>query len=125
MVNNKGDHSERCAKLMSHILSVHHVWIHRIMKTPDNHNTWRIIPDNNWTNKNFQLKEISEKIIDKFGIDQIIDYSNSKGNRFSNEIKDIFFHVINHSNYHRAQINQLFRSDLIEPVSVDYIFYKR
>ena len=51
--------------------------------------------------------------------------TNSKGETFSNKIKDILFHIINHSTYHRAQIATDLKQNGIEPINTDYIFYKR
>ncbi|WP_185211767.1 DinB family protein [Sphingobacterium mizutaii] len=34
------------------------------------------------------------------------------------------FHIINHSNYHRAQIATELRKQEIEPIQTDYIKYK-
>lgn len=36
--------------------------------------------------------------------DQAIDYENSRGERYSNEIDAIVQHVINHGTYHRGQL---------------------
>jgi uncharacterized damage-inducible protein DinB len=44
---------------------------------------------------------------------------------FSNTIKDILFHMINHSTHHRAQIAMDMRNNKLEPLPLDYIFYKR
>ncbi|QLH28398.1 MAG: hypothetical protein HWD63_02710 [Candidatus Parvibacillus calidus] len=39
-------------------------------------------------------------------------------------MKDIIFHIINHSTYHRGQIAMEFRQSGLEPLNTDYIFYK-
>jgi uncharacterized damage-inducible protein DinB len=65
------------------------------------------------------------EILDKFDLNETIHYSNSKGQAFSNSIRDILFHVINHSTYHRGQIATDFKHSGIEPLATDYIFYKR
>ena len=52
-------------------------------------------------------------------------YHNTKGARFETSLKDIITHLINHSTYHRAQINLLFRQNNIEPAITDYIYYTR
>ena len=65
------------------------------------------------------------QILDKFDLNESINYSNSKGQAFSNSIRDILFHVINHSTYHRGQIATEFRIHELEPLVTDYIFYKQ
>ncbi|MEM1003550.1 MAG: DinB family protein, partial [Bacteroidota bacterium] len=54
-----------------------------------------------------------------------IDYVNSKGNAYGNELKDILFHIINHATHHRGQILVDMRNHKMEPPVLDYIFYKR
>jgi uncharacterized damage-inducible protein DinB len=44
---------------------------------------------------------------------------------FTNTIKDILFHIINHSTNHRGQIAVDFRNNGLEPLVLDYVFYKR
>ncbi|MCF8317339.1 MAG: hypothetical protein K9I02_01220 [Haliscomenobacter sp.] len=55
----------------------------------------------------------------------IINYSNSKGQLFSNSIQDMLFHIINHSTYHRGQVATEFKRQGLEPLVTDYIFFKR
>lgn len=43
----------------------------------------------------------------------------------SPKIKDIMFHIVNHSTYHRAQIATELKDHGIEPLKTDYILYKR
>ena len=69
--------------------------------------------------------EHSLHILDKFDLTATMSYTNSKGQTFSNSIRDILFHVINHSTYHRAQIATEFKQNGLEPLVTDYIFYKR
>lgn len=54
-----------------------------------------------------------------------IGYKTSKGDAFQNTVKDILFHIINHSTYHRGQIAANCKEYGIEPLMSDYIFYKR
>jgi uncharacterized damage-inducible protein DinB len=58
-------------------------------------------------------------------LEKRIEYKNTKGEVFVNNMKDILMHVINHSTYHRAQIAQLIRQNGGEPAKTDYIVYQR
>jgi uncharacterized damage-inducible protein DinB len=69
--------------------------------------------------------EQSLQILDKFDLNEIISYSNSKGQAFRDRIQDLLFHVINHSTYHRGQIATEFRQHGLEPLATDYILFKR
>ena len=62
-----------------------------------------------------QNKDFSEKIA----------YTNSSGQNYANTVQEILFHIINHSTYHRGQIMSLLKNNGVEPITTDYIFYKR
>jgi uncharacterized damage-inducible protein DinB len=92
--------------------------------TSSPYGTWEIhqIPDfYEIDRKNF---EHSILILDKFELNQTIQYSNRKGQIFNNSARDILFQVINHSTYHRGQIATEFRQSGLEPLLTDYIYYK-
>jgi len=57
--------------------------------------------------------------------DARVEYKNAAGEKYTNSVKDIITHVINHSTYHRAQIAQLIRQSGGEPAKTDYIVYQR
>ena len=78
------------------------------------------------------LKKINEvnfqnsiRIIDSFNLEERISYFNSKGEEFINTIRDMLFHVVNHSTYHRGQIATDSKLHGLAPLVTDYIFYKR
>ncbi|HEU0125158.1 MAG TPA: DinB family protein, partial [Flavobacterium sp.] len=73
-------------------------------------------------NKNY---EHTLQILNDYDLKLIINYSNSKGQLFSNSIQDMLFHIINHSTYHRGQIATEFKRQGLEPLVTDYIFFKR
>ncbi|MNI18738.1 DinB family protein [compost metagenome] len=58
-------------------------------------------------------------------LDNLITYSNSKGEEFKTSIRDILTHVALHGQYHRGQINSRLRAEGIEPVTTDYILFVR
>ncbi len=116
--------SEKCIKLLSHILNVHQIWNCKIQRERPLYGTWEIhqIQDSHEIDrKNF---EHSILIQDKFELSQTIQYSNSNGHIFNNSVRDILFQVINHSTYHRGQIATEFRQSGLEPLLTDYIYYK-
>ena len=70
----------------------------------------------------FDLFQITTNIED---FEKRIDYENSEGRLFNNTVQDILFHIINHSTHHRGQISTDFRQNGLEPLQLDYVFYKR
>lgn len=121
---NKTRTNEKTQKLINHLINAQQIWNARIQNT-EQFDVWQI---NDW----FQLSiidsknyETSLKIVNDFDLNASIQYTNSKGETFSNKIKDILYHIINHSTYHRAQIATDLKQNGIEPINTDYIFYKR
>jgi uncharacterized damage-inducible protein DinB len=50
-----------------------------------------------------------------------VTYTNSKGESFTSEVRDILMHVIMHSVYHRGQIALDMRTAGFEPAYTDFI----
>lgn len=115
-------------RLLSHIISAQQIWLNRITGTPSN-----ITPWDNYTIDESIIKtvELTSKWINLLQgngqtfLDKRIQYQNSKGETFTNSIKDIVTHVINHAAYHRAQIAQHVKRANGTPAVTDYIVYQR
>lgn len=117
--------TERAVKMFNHVLNAHQVWNSRIAKDRHSVSPWDLRPVG-------ELKEIdrvnyvnSVQVLDQAELTSVIRYTNSKGDTYSSSVRDILFHVINHSTYHRGQIASEFKQNGIEPLVTDYIFYKR
>nr|WP_299382490.1 DinB family protein [Allomuricauda sp.] len=118
--------SGTCTKLFSHILNAHHIWNHRIVGKPHAFKVWQLHEVEAWGDIHYENQRTSFEIItnaDDFG--KRIDYENSQGRTYANDLKDILFHIVNHSTHHRGQILMDFRASGMEPEPLDYIFYKR
>ncbi|MBT1703210.1 damage-inducible protein DinB [Fulvivirgaceae bacterium PWU20] len=116
--------SDHCIKLISHILNVHGIWNHKIAPRELQYERWEKHHIHQLHEINKKNYEDSVSILDSFDPDKVIDYRLSTGQPFRNSIRDILFHVINHSTYHRAQIATEFRQMGLEPLLTDYIAYK-
>lgn len=116
------DHS---VKLFSHILNAHHIWNSRIERKPYSVGVWDITPMDTWKEMDRENYETSLNILSTYDPDLLISYRTSGGESFTSIVRDILFHIINHSTHHRAQIAMEFRKSGIEPLASDYIFYKR
>jgi uncharacterized damage-inducible protein DinB len=117
--------SGKAVKLYSHILNAHQIWNNRIEPKQTVFGVWDIHPIGDCKNIDKSNYENSLLILDKADLNEIIRYTTSKGQAFSNSIRDILFHTINHSTYHRGQIATEFRQSGLEPLATDYILYKR
>jgi uncharacterized damage-inducible protein DinB len=117
--------SEYSIKLMSHILNANNIWNQRIEKREEPYKVWQMQQVQDF--KSIDLKNFrhSYDIAETSDFEKQIRYVNSQGVAYTNTVKDILFHIINHSNYHRAQITSDFKRTGIEPPITDFIAYKR
>ncbi|MCI3935972.1 damage-inducible protein DinB [Chryseobacterium aahli] len=115
---------EKIISLINHTLNAQQVWNSRILNEKS-FEVWQINSFEKLEEINNQNFKTSIQIIENSDFDQRIEYQNSKGSKFENSIFEILFQAINHSTYHRGQINSLLKRNGIEPILTDYIFYKR
>jgi uncharacterized damage-inducible protein DinB len=119
---------ERLGELLSHIISAQKLWLNRVLKreivvTPwDKHAVQECISQS--TSVTAEWVNLLESYVDK-DLDKRIEYANTKGEKYVNTLRDIIFHVINHSTYHRAQIAQRVKALGGKPAITDYIVYQR
>lgn len=116
--------SDKNLNLINHLINAQQIWNARIINEKE-FKVWQINDWNDLSNIDNENYSTTLKIIANNNLDNIIEYTNSKGIKFSNKIKDVLFHVINHSTYHRGQIATELKNCGIEPINTDYIFYKR
>ncbi len=116
---------EKSLQLINHTLNAQEIWNYRILQKTVNTKVWDIRPLDKLKDINNYNLETSILIIDNYDFEKVIDYINSKGERFSNTVRDILFHVVNHSTYHRGQIATDCKLNGMIPLVTDYIFYKR
>ncbi|WP_153796479.1 DinB family protein [Foetidibacter luteolus] len=117
--------SQKAVSLFNHLLNAHQIWNNRIDPKQPTFAVWQLHHLQDLEAINTTNYEQTLQILDRFDLSQIISYSTSKGEGFSNRVQDILFHVINHSTYHRGQIATEFKQHGLEPLITDYIFYKR
>lgn len=123
--DNSDKVSEKSLKLFNHILNAHQIWNNRINPLGKAFGVWQIHNTTDLRNIDKTNYEQTALIIQDFDLTTIVSYSTSKGDKFSNSIRDILFHSSNHSTYHRGQIAAEFRQSGLDPLITDYIFYKR
>ena len=115
---------ERTYPLFCHILNAHQIWNSRILNFSSFavRQVHAIDSCADIDNKNYSD---TLKIIESTDLEKIIIYTTFRGDKFSNSVRDILFHVANHSTHHKGQIISDFRNRDIEPLVTDYIFYRR
>jgi uncharacterized damage-inducible protein DinB len=124
--NNEPDKtSEKAVKLFNHILNAHQIWNNRINPSEKPFGVWELHEVKNLMHIDQTNYEQTLHVLNKFELDEALNYSNSKSKAFRNNVRDILFHIINHSTYHRGQIATEFKQHGLEPLVTDYIFFRR
>ena len=111
-------------KLFSHILFAREIWFNRIsgQNNPYDFDGKSLEECVNAYQKNQTewIKFIES--VEDFEID--VNYQTTEGKPFSDKLKNILTHVVNHSTYHRGQITNTLKEKIKLP-STDFIFYLR
>ncbi|MEJ5104204.1 DinB family protein [Chryseobacterium sp. MYb328] len=121
--NRKLD-DDKTISLINHTLNAQQIWNARILGEPT-FEVWQVNSFESLNEINHQNFVKSIEIVKDSDLEKRIEYQNSRGTKFENSIFEMLFHAINHSTYHRGQINSLLKQNGIEPILTDYIFYKR
>ncbi|MEP3208266.1 MAG: DinB family protein [Maribacter sp.] len=117
---------EKSIELFSHVLNVHHRWNAVLSGKAPEYEANQIHSIREWGDIHYENQRSSFEITtttDDF--EKRIDYENDEGRLFTNTVQDMLFHIINHSTHHRGQIAIDFRKNGLEPLQLDYVFYKR
>ena len=116
---------EKSLKLINHTINAHEIWNHRIEEKPCATTVWAMRDLNELKHINKNNYNTSIEILELYDFSKMLSYKNSKGDKYTNTVKDILFHIVNHSTYHRGQIATDCKKHGITPLVTDYIFYKR
>jgi uncharacterized damage-inducible protein DinB len=125
LLKNQAKIPQKSLTLVNHILNAHEIWNSRILGKDCHTKVWDIRPLENLIDINSSNYECTLQILKVCNLGQLVTYNNSRGESYKNMVKDILFHVINHSTYHRGQIATDCKLQEIKPLVSDYIFYKR
>jgi uncharacterized damage-inducible protein DinB len=117
--------SEKSLQLYNHILNAHQIWNTRIDPVKAAFGVWDLHPVSELKGIDQANFKRSLEILDHADLNATVQYANSRGQVFSNTVRDMLFHIINHSTYHRGQIATEFKLHGLEPLATDYIFFKR
>ena len=124
LLDGAGAGPEKSLQLISHTLNAQEIWNARIEEKPNSVGVWDIRPMKTLKGINNANYLNSLRIVNEQDFDKIIRYTTSRGETFENTVRDILFHVINHSTYHRGQIATDCKLQGLAPLVTDYIFYK-
>jgi uncharacterized damage-inducible protein DinB len=123
--SNPNQVSEKAILLFNHIVNAHQIWNNRIDSQGSAFGVWQIHPISEIKNIDQTNLRYSIHILDHYELNSSVQYSNNKGQVFTQSIQDILFHIINHSTYHRGQIATECKQQGLDPLPSDYIVFTR
>jgi uncharacterized damage-inducible protein DinB len=116
--------------LMGHLFAARRMWLFRIGFIPerpaeifptgvsmDDLRRDLVLMERPWED---YLRDLNED-----GLDRVLEYRTSEGDRFRSVVEDILAQVHGHSLYHRGQIASLVKAAGGEPAKTDFIFWSR
>lgn len=110
--------------LFCHVLNAHQIWNARIL-SQDSFGIYQKHELEDLKTVDLNNYKTTLSILETGDLERVITYKRSTGEAFQNTVKDILFHVNNHSTHHKAQLATKFRPLGITPMITDFIFYKR
>lgn len=125
LFNHEEKLTAKSTNLFSHLISAHQIWNSRILAHQKPFEVWQIHSVSEYKRIDKANFENSLSILCTYGLTTVLSYKTSKGVPFESTVQNVLFHIINHSTYHRAQIVTELKSVGIEPLSTDWILYKR
>ncbi|MGC2245270.1 MAG: DinB family protein [Terriglobales bacterium] len=109
---------------MAHILSAQKLWLERIRNVPQSMAVWPGSTIEGCEALAHEMAAAWRSYLEKLTmdrLDEIVEYKNSKGERWKSRLQDVLTHVMMHSAYHRGQIALEMRAAGMEPAYTDFI----
>lgn len=123
LIQNEDAINAYIQKSFSHILNVHHIWMHRLLDLPSESYTWDLLPIDYWEKlaRENHLKTID--FLEKQELTHKVNYTSEEGIAYEKDTIDILYHILNHSNYHRAQISREMGILELQPPAFNFISF--
>jgi uncharacterized damage-inducible protein DinB len=114
----------RARKLLAHIVGSEWLWFTRIAGEAKRMPVWPDLSPDSLLDEIAGLHSAWERVLADLSdraLARQIEYVNSKGEHWSNTVKDVLTHVVSHGAYHRGQIASELRAAGNEPAYTDFI----
>lgn len=109
---------------MAHILSAEKLWLERIRRVPLSMAVWPSLTIEECEALADEMAAAWREYLTNLaadGLEEKVEYKNSKGEAWSSRVEDVLTHVLMHSAYHRGQIALEMRTAGMEPAYTDFI----
>jgi len=109
---------------VAHILAAERLWLERISRQPQSTPVWPTSTLEQCLVLADEMGSAWREYLHKLpagGLEEKLEYRNSKGEPWSSRVEDILMHVLMHSAYHRGQIALEMRAAGMDPAYTDFI----
>jgi uncharacterized damage-inducible protein DinB len=124
ITKQEDDVSQFVRKSISHIINVHHIWNSRLTDQKPESDLWDVLPVDFLLSLHQQNYRETIDYIEKIELGEKVNYHSSEGVRYAKIDLDILYHILSHSNYHRAQIVMDLKQNGLEFPSLNFIAYR-
>ena len=115
--------NEFIIKSLSHILNVHHIWNCRLIGSDPESELWDKLPLDYAEKFAIENRNVTLNYLETWDAETKIEYHDSEGTKMSKDTIDVLYHILNHSNYHRAQIARELRVLGLKVPNYNFIAY--
>jgi uncharacterized damage-inducible protein DinB len=116
--------SDFVLKSISHVINVHHIWNARLLGHKAESGLWDILPIRFLQQLSLQNYRETTDYLERIELGEKVNYHSSEGIRFDREDIDILYHILSHSNYHRAQIVMDLKQNGLDHPAFNFISYR-
>ncbi|GAC1395857.1 MAG: hypothetical protein NVSMB68_12780 [Thermoanaerobaculia bacterium] len=117
--------STPAVRLLAHIIAAQWLWLERLGSAHVKMSVWPELTLDQCSSHLDGLRDAWGGTLRDADRDAIIDYRNSKGERWSTPVDDVLMHVVMHGTYHRGQIATLVRQGGQTPAYTDFVHAAR
>jgi uncharacterized damage-inducible protein DinB len=111
-------------KQMSHVINMHHIWLSRLYSAQAESGEWDELPLMYWDRLLQENYLKTQEFMRHFDGTAKSNYHNSEGVPMEKSDVDILYHILHHSQYHRAQIARELRIIGLPVPSMHFIAYR-
>lgn len=111
-------------KQMSHVINMHHIWQCRLNGQPPESGEWDLLPSMYWDRLLEENHRNSQNYLLHFHEEAKVNFHDSEGIPIEKSDIDILYHILSHSQYHRAQIARELRLLELPVPSASFIKYR-
>jgi len=102
---------------------MHHIWISRLQGITPESEEWDLLPQHFWERLSEENFRQTSNYLEQFDQEEKIHYHSSEGVRMQKQVVDVLYHILQHSQYHRAQIARELRILGVDVPSMQFIQY--